>query len=71
MIDLAPYIAAIVAFVGVVLAAFTKGKKSANDKIRIEKAKADEATHERIDATPPVDPSDHDDVVERLRRLGQ
>lgn len=71
MFDIAPYIAAIAAFVGVVWAAFSKGKKSANDKHKIEKAEANEDTHSRIDAVSPVDPSNHNDVVNRLRKLGQ
>lgn len=71
MIDFAPYIAAIAAFVGAIFAAFAKGKASANTKHQIEKADANEATHERINEVQPVDPSDHDDVVKRLRKRGQ
>jgi|TARA_B110000908_G_scaffold161809_1_gene206543 hypothetical protein len=71
MFDLAPYAAAIVAAVVAFATAYFKGRKDANTKNKLEKVEANEQTHERMDHLPPVDPSDHDDIIERLRDQGE
>jgi hypothetical protein len=71
MLDLAPYAAAIIAAVAAFLAAYGKGRKDAKTQETLQKAKADEKTHERINSVAPVDPDNRAGIVERLRRLGQ
>jgi len=71
MLDLAPYAAAIVAAVVAFSTAYFKGRKDESTKNKLEKAEANEKTHARMDIVPPVDPSDHDDILERLRDQGE
>jgi hypothetical protein len=67
----APYIAACAALLASLLGIYVKGRKDANNKHNAEKAKANEKTHKRMDHLPPVDPNDHDDIIERLRKHSQ
>jgi hypothetical protein len=71
MLDLAPYVAAIVAAIAAFATAYFKGRKDADTKNKLEKVESNEETHERMDIVPPVDPSDHDDILERLRNQGK
>jgi hypothetical protein len=71
MLDLAPYAAAIIGAVAAFATAYFKGRKDADNKNKIQKAKADEKTHERINSVAPVNPDNRAGIVERLRRLGQ
>ena len=67
----APYIAGLVALLASVFGVYVKGQKDANNKHQLEKAEANEQTHKRMDHLPPVDPNDHDDIIERLRKHSQ
>ena len=64
----APYIAGLVALLAGLFGVYVKGRRDANNKHQLEKAEANEQTHKRMDHLPPVDPNDHDDIIERLRR---
>jgi hypothetical protein len=71
MLDLVPYAAAIVAAIAAFATAYFKGRKDADTKNKLEKVESNEQTHERMDIVPPVDPSNHDDIRERLRDQGK
>jgi hypothetical protein len=71
MLDLAPYVVAIVGAISAFVAAYFKGRKDANTKNKLEEVESNEKTHERMDIVPPVDPHDHDDIRERLRDQGK
>jgi hypothetical protein len=71
MLDLVPYAAVIVAAIAAFATAYFKGRKDADTKNKLEKVEFNEQTHERMDIVPPVDPSDHDDIIERLRSQGK
>ena len=71
MHELAPYVATVVAFIAAFVTAYLKGRNDANSKVKLEKAEANEETHERINEVAPIDLSDRNDIVERLRRRGQ
>jgi hypothetical protein len=71
MLDLAPYAAVIVGAIVAFATAYFKGRKDANTNNKLEKVEANEKTHERMDIVSPVDPSDHDDILERLRNQGE
>lgn len=69
--DFWPYIAAAGAAIVAMLTAYGKGRKDANTKHIIKKAKADEKTNERINNITPVDPADRRDIRDRLRDHGK
>jgi hypothetical protein len=69
--EFGPYIAGLVTLLASLLGIYVKGRKDANNKHNAEKAKANEKTHKRMDHLPPVDPNDHDDIIERLRKHSQ
>tara|TARA_R110000851_G_scaffold63183_1_gene144596 strand:- start:1968 stop:2204 length:237 start_codon:yes stop_codon:yes gene_type:complete len=67
--DIMPLVAGLAAIFAALFAAYRKGAKDNDAKQTIKEAKANEKTHARIDVVPPVDPSDHDDITERLLRI--
>jgi len=69
--DFWPYVGGAVASLAVLVGAYFKGSANEKAKMAAKKAKANDDTHKRIDKVEPVDPSDHNDVVKRLRNLGQ
>lgn len=69
--DFWPYVAAAGAAIVAMLTAYGKGRKDANTKHIVKKAKSDEKTHDRINKVTPVDPADRRAVRERLRDLGK
>ena len=66
--DFWPYIAAAGAAIVAMLTAYGKGRKDANTKHIVKKAKSDEKSHDRINKVTPVDPADRSDIRERLRK---
>ena len=71
MLELAPYAAAIIGAVAAFATAYFKGRRDADTKHKIQKAEANEKTHERIDGVAPVDPDRRTDIIDRLRKQGQ
>ena len=69
--DFWPYLAAAGAALAAFLGSYLKGRKDANTKHIVKKAKADGKTNERINKVTPVDPADRRDIRERLRKLGK
>lgn len=66
--DFWPYIAAAGAAIVAMLTAYGKGRKDANTKHIVKKAKSDEKSHDRINKVTPVDPADRSSIRERLRK---